>query len=136
MDAKKINSKKIKGANPETQYYPNAQIIAKHDKVINPQVSDPKNIMHNIQAGVSMKPKGKLVAGKAVKTVNKAQKKLMKSAKQAKKEAKKPAKKEDAKKPTKKETKKEKKAREADGEESFIEIEDVRKNTNVDNPIY
>jgi len=131
MEARKINSKKIKGANPETQYYPNSYLINKHDKVTNPQVRDPKSIMQNIQAGVSMKPKGKIVpgnAGKGAKKALKVQKKMLIAAKKQAKKAKAKKSKKADKKEEKKNTKKER-----EEEESFLELEEIKKRKNVDN---
>jgi len=56
MEARKIDSRKIKGPNPETQYYPNHQIISEGDLTSNPQVGGAQNIMNNVNNGVAMKP--------------------------------------------------------------------------------
>jgi hypothetical protein len=103
MDSRRIHSKKIKGANPETQYYPNSHIIAKHDMRSNPQVKDLKNVMGNIQKGIAVKPvvnvavKRATLIKKVVKTSKRAAKPAKKLAKaQAQKAAAKPKKEENA----------------------------------------
>lgn len=54
MQVKKIDSRSIKGATAESQYYPNSYVIDKHDFHSQPVVNNNKSKMQNIQVGVAI----------------------------------------------------------------------------------
>ena len=71
MNGIKINSKRIRAAPIETQYYPETQGIHVNEVVMNPQVQGIKNVLDNAVRGVKLTPhkSAHVNAVKAVKTV-------------------------------------------------------------------
>ena len=70
MNGIKINSKRIRAAPIETQYYPETQGIHVNEVVMNPQVQGIKNVLDNAVRGVKLTPhkSAHVNAVKAVKT--------------------------------------------------------------------